>query len=125
MIPGWASQFNAPAGRGGPIRAVPDEEDLPRGARRAVLGGITAVPPRGNDGTRLLGAPHVRQGKAPSPAGRREVRRPAEYAVHLALANDMSIDPEATMDALLVLAVRGHLDSRPLETQIELLMRAK
>jgi hypothetical protein len=41
------------------------------------------------------------------------------------LANDMSIDPEATMDALLVLAVRGHLDSRPLGTQIELLMRAK
>lgn len=30
------------------------------------------------------------------------------------------------MDALLVLTVRGHLDScRPLGTQIELLMRAK
>ncbi|MEV6537617.1 DUF6493 family protein [Streptomyces sp. NPDC051665] len=50
---------------------------------------------------------------------------PAEYAVHLALATDLRMDPEAAMDALLVLAARGQLDSGLLGEQIEVLIRAQ
>ncbi|MEU2743364.1 hypothetical protein ABZ656_51020 [Streptomyces sp. NPDC007095] len=51
--------------RGGPVRAVPEEEDLLRGAGRAVLGGAIAAPSRGSDGTRLLGVLGVRPGGGP------------------------------------------------------------
>ncbi|MFJ9243672.1 DUF6493 family protein [Streptomyces sp. NPDC101776] len=50
---------------------------------------------------------------------------PAEYAVHLALAADMGMDPDAVVDALLVLAARGQLDSGLLGEQIEVLIRAQ
>ncbi|MBK3577102.1 hypothetical protein JHN63_25525 [Streptomyces sp. MBT65] len=50
---------------------------------------------------------------------------PAEYAVHLTLALDMSMDQDAAVDALLVLAARGQLDSGLLGEQIEVLIRAR
>ncbi|MGW0831597.1 hypothetical protein [Streptomyces prunicolor] len=50
---------------------------------------------------------------------------PAEYAVHLALAIDMRMDPDAAVDALLVLAARGQLDGALLGEQIEVLIRAQ
>lgn len=50
---------------------------------------------------------------------------PAEYAVHLALAIDVRLDPDAVVDALLVLAARGQLDGGLLGEQIEVLIRAQ
>ncbi|WP_416960362.1 DUF6493 family protein [Streptomyces sp. Agncl-13] len=50
---------------------------------------------------------------------------PAEYAVHLALAIDMRLDPDTVVDALLVLAARGQLDGGLLGEQIEVLIRAQ
>lgn len=50
---------------------------------------------------------------------------PAEYAVHLALAIGIKLDPDAVVDVLLVLAARGQLDSELLGEQIEVLIRAQ
>jgi hypothetical protein len=48
---------------------------------------------------------------------------PAGYAVHLSLAFDMDADPDATADAMLVLAARGQLDAGLLGQQVESLIR--
>jgi hypothetical protein len=50
---------------------------------------------------------------------------PAGYAVHFSLAFDMDADPDATMDAMLVLAARGQLDAGQLGQQVEQLIRHK
>jgi hypothetical protein len=50
---------------------------------------------------------------------------PAGYAVHFSLAFDMNVDPDATMDAMLVLAARGQLDAGQLGQQVEQLIRHK
>jgi hypothetical protein len=47
----------------------------------------------------------------------------AGYAVHIALAFDMNVDPDATMDAMLVLAARGQLNAELLGQQVETLVR--
>jgi hypothetical protein len=57
-----------------------------------------------------------------------EADGPAGYAVHIALARGMSHGPhgdDATVDALLVLAARGQLDTALLGRQLETLLRAR
>jgi hypothetical protein len=57
-----------------------------------------------------------------------EADGPAGYAVHIALARGMTNGPrgdDATVDALLVLAARGQLDTELLGRQLETLLRAK
>jgi hypothetical protein len=57
-----------------------------------------------------------------------EAGGPAGYAVHIGLARGLANRPhgdDATVDALLVLAARGQLDTRLLGRQLEMLLRAQ